>query len=313
MKIVDTTKGLVARIRTLFQLESSQKKVSVTSPRQLSFQEWRYALLHTRKALKDKRIPILSAGVAYFATLAFFPLIAAAVAIAAFVIDPNHLQHILTSVEQYLPHDIATLLGNQLKAALGHHKSNIIVAVVAIFISLVSVSGAMKNLINATNVAYEQHETRPFLRVRLLSLLMTLGSLVAGACIIALLLINDTALRHIGVPELFIDIFSYLRWVILAILMTACLAIFYRYAPNMKNPHWQWVSWGAGIATVIWLLGSALFFLYAKYFADFSHTYSLFAGIIVLMIWLNLSSFIILLGAEINHRLSLRTTRKTTA
>jgi len=91
------------------------------------------------------------------------------------------------------------------------------------------------------------------------------------------------------------------------------LSVFYRYAPDRGNPHWQWVTWGSCIATAIWLVGTTLFFIYARYFAHFTDSYSIFAGIIVLMTWLNLTAFAILIGAEINFRLENQTRARTTA
>jgi membrane protein len=101
------------------------------------------------------------------------------------------------------------------------------------------------------------------------------------------------------------------RWFIIAALMTVGLAAFFRYAPNRSNPHWQWVTWGSLIATVVWLLATTIFFVYARYFANYTESYSVFAGILVLMIWLNLTSFALLLGATINYKLENQTRAKT--
>ena len=306
---------LLQRINTIFQnatsLKGSQYRVMATSPRHFSWKEWRIALIETKNSIGTKNIGILSAGIAYFATLAFFPLIAAGVAIAAFVINDHELQNVVHNLEMYLPADIASLISSQLKNALGNNSANIAVAVVAILLSLFSVSGATQNAITATNIIYEREESRHFIKLRLLSLLMTIGLVVISFISIGLLVINDGMLRHIGTPDLLIVLISFLRWFILAFMVAGSLAVFYRYGPDRKSAHWQWVSWGAVIATIIWLLGTTVFFVYAQYFANFSDTYSLFAGIIVLMTWLNLSAFVVLLGATINHRLEARTVRKT--
>jgi membrane protein len=306
----------IKKIMTFFQnvtsLKGNQFKSTALHPGQFSLKDWRFALLETKNAIGTKNIGILSAGIAYFATLAFFPLIAAAVAIAAFVLDAHQLKDVVHSLEMYLPADIASLISTQLKNALGNGSANIIVAVIAILLSLFSVSGATQNVITATNIIYERTESRNFIKLRLRSLLLTFGLIVTAFISISLLVVNGNMLNNIGVPEAIIILISYLRWVVLAVLVALGLAVFYRYGPDRKNPKWQWVSWGAVIATVVWLLGTTLFFIYAQYFANFSDTYSLFAGIIVLMTWLNLSAFIILLGATINHRLESRTIRKTT-
>jgi membrane protein len=99
---------------------------------------------------------------------------------------------------------------------------------------------------------------------------------------------------------------------VLILIVALFLAVFYRYGPNRETPYWQWVSWGSVLASVLWLGVTALFFVYARYFADFSDSYSVFAGIIVLMTWLNLTAFIVLLGAEVNNRLEKQTSEATT-
>jgi membrane protein len=304
-KITDT-------IERLTSLQGNYRRVAKTSPRHFSLRDWRFALLEAKNSIGTKNIGILAAGIAYFTTLSFFPLIAAAVAISTFFITDSQLQDVVHSLDMYLPADIASLISTQLKNALGNGSTNMIVAIVAILISLFSVSGAVQNVITATNIIYERKESRNFFKLRLESLLITFSTLIVGFIAICLLALNESILRHIGTPEILVVIIPYLRWIVLAALISTSLAAFYRYGPDRKNPHWQWVSWGAVIATVVWLLGTTLFFVYAQYFANFSDTYSLFAGIIVLMTWLNLTAFIVLLGAAINHRLEARTVRRTT-
>lgn len=273
------------------------------SPTDFSLKTWRDAFKETKNAFSNKSLPILAAGVAYFCTLAFFPLMAAAVAIAAFVISDSQLQGVVASLGQYLPADIAGLVSSQLKTLVTEDSNSIVIAAFSILLSLFSVSGAVQNLVSATNVAYSVTERRGFIKLRLLSLVMTVSAVALGFVVLALLIVNAGFLESFGVPALVADILVIARWPVLIGLMILILAVFYRYGPNRDNPDWQWVSWGAVIATAIWLLATILFFVYAQNFANFSETYSLFAGIIVLMIWLNVSALTVLLGAEVNHRL----------
>jgi membrane protein len=297
---------------TIRQVAKGAKDDEVTSPAQLSSRSWQDALKEVKNALKNKNLPILAAGVAYFSTLAFFPLMAAVVAIAGLVLDSHQLKEVISAIEAYLPGDMASLVSTQLKNAIGHHSGNVIVAIIAILISLFGVSSATQNLITATNISYNRQESRGFIKLRLISLLITVSTIVGSSVVVALLLVNQKLLEGLGWPGFLTVSLPYLRWIILAVLVTIGLAAFYRYGPDRENAKWQWVSWGAAIATVAWLIGTALFFLYAQYFANFSNTYSLFAGIIVLMTWLNLTAFIMLLGAEINHRLENKASEENT-
>ena len=298
--------------RKFIPILKGESRPLATGPHQFTFRDWKVAAEATKTALSAKRIGILAAGIAYFATLAFFPLIAASVAIASFIINHQQLQSITTSIEGYLPSDIAQLITIQLNAAITNQASSAWIAVIGILISLFSISGAVINMISASNVSYERDESRGFIKLRLTSLGLMLMGAVAGVIVIGLLLLNQAGLMSFGVPAYLAVTISVLRWLVMAGLITIVLAIFYRYGPDRSNPHWQWVTWGSIIASVIWLLGTALFFIYARYFANFSESYSIFAGIIVLMTWFNLTSYIVLLGAEVNYRLENQTLANTT-
>ncbi|MDB5187155.1 MAG: Ribonuclease [Candidatus Saccharibacteria bacterium] len=281
------------------------------SPPQLSSGDWKQALKETKDALKNKSLPMLAAGVAFFTTLSFFPMLAAGVAIVALVIDQGQISQIIASLDNYLPKDLASLISTQLQTLSGKDTGNILMATFAILLSLYSASAATQNLINATNRSYDVDESRGFIKVKLLSLALTLIGLLLTFTLIPLLLITTDFLNNIGIPESVATTIIWLRWPLILAIITIALAAFYRYGPDRKDPKWQWVSWGAGAATLIWLIGTALFFLYAQNYGSFSESYGVFAGIIILMTWLNLSAFIFLLGAEVNHRLERQTDAPT--
>lgn len=287
-------------------------QVGAQSPQAFSLNQWKRALVETKAALGSKNLPILGAGVAYFSTLAFFPMLAAGVAIAGFLISPAQIQQVTSGLSAYLPADIASLVTTQLHNAANEKTGSAIAGGIAIALALYGASGAISNLITATNVAYKRRESRGFITLRATSLLLTVGGLIAGFIIIGLLVTNGTTLAFLGLPGSAVTVLLALRWVLLIMVVTAALAVFYRYGPDRENPQWQWVSWGALLATVIWLIGTILFFIYIQNFANFSKSYSLFAGIIAMMAWLNLSAFIVLLGAEVNYRLERQTSADTT-
>ena len=106
---------------------------------------------------------------------------------------------------------------------------------------------------------------------------------------------------------------SILRWLLLAVLLIAGLAVLYRFAPDRDNPRWSWVSWGSVVATVLWVAGSLVFSFYVSTFGNYNKTYGALAGIIILMFWLFLSAFTVLLGAELNTEMELQTAKDTTA
>ena len=302
-------KKLYVRTQTIL---ADETKSFARTPRKFAAKDWKSALKETKNAIKSKRIGILAAGIAYFATLATFPAIAAIVAILSFAISEENLHKAFEVIETYLPSDIGNLISTQLEAALANPSSGIFIIVFGILISLFSLSGAVSNIISAANAIYETDETRKFVKLRLTSLFFIIAGGIIAIIVVGLLILSESFLVSLGVPEFIATGVIIIRWVFIAALVAYSLAIFYRYAPDRKNPHWQWVTWGSSIATVIWLLGTTLFFIYARYFAHFTDSYSVFAGIIVLMTWLNLTAFAILIGAEINFRLENQTRARTT-
>ena len=296
----------------VFVLNDHRPRKSVTSPRSFTARDWHFVLLETRLALKDSNAVMLSSGTAFYTTLAFFPLVAAVIAFFAYSIDIDQLNSALTTIEIYFPVDIAALIGTQLQSAYEYSTSNILIAAGAVAIALVSATRAMLTLVSSVNAAYQQKETRSTLSVLSMSIIMSVGAIVLTAILLILVLVDQSFLMHLGMPALLATLLPFVRWILLAAIITISLAVFYRVAPSNHNPHWKWVSWGAGIASVIWLAGTTLFFLYAKYLSIYSNVYNVFGSIIVLLVWFNLTSYIVLLGATINHRLEQRTTRRTT-
>jgi membrane protein len=303
---------LFNKIRISVQrIVADDSKTFASSPRKFHLKDWKEALVTTKDSIKDKRLGVLAAGVAYFSTLAIFPAIAAGVAILGFALSPAQLRTFFASVETYLPSDIGNLITTQLEAALKNPSSGVLIILFGLLISLFSLSGAVSNVISAANAVYETTETRKFLKLRLASVLCILGGGVMLLIVLGLLILNQSFMESIGIPSFLAIFILIIRWAVIAAVVAVGLSAFYRYAPDRQNRKWQWVTWGSCIATVIWLLGTALFFIYAKYFAHFTESYSVFAGIIVLMTWLNLTAFAILIGAEINYRLENQTRART--
>lgn len=272
-------------------------------PASFTVSEWKQVASGTKQALADKNLSTLAAGVAYYSTLAFFPFLAAAVALAALLITPQQLNELVGTIESYLPGDISKIIVSQLHALVTHRTGNALAAIIAIIVALVSASGASKNLIIASNVAYGVKESRGWLVQQLWGVAWTAAGIAVGFVFVVLLAINRTILHHLGLPETIVTLVLYGRWLVIILGAITGLAVFYRYGPDRSKTRWRWVGWGATIATLVWLAGTVLFFVYVQNFANYAQSYSLFAGIIVLMIWLNLSALIVLLGAEINHQI----------
>lgn len=287
---------------------AGKRSDAADTPAELPKQGWKTAFKETKKALKDKDISTAAAGLAYYGTITFFPALVGVATCFTYFADPATLLRVIDSLKAVVPGPIADLLRTQLAPLAATNKGTLgWAAIISIGLLLWTTSGGVQNLIKAMNKAYDIRESRNLVKLRLASIVLSGGLLVFVAATLGLLVLKGNVLEAWGWPRLLAVLFPWLRWVLLAALISAGLAFIYRYAPDRPDPRWQWVSWGAVAAAVIWMAGSAAFFIYAQNFADFGKTYGTFAGIIILMTWFNLSSLIIVLGAQVNHNLELQT------
>jgi membrane protein len=175
-----------------------------------------------------------------------------------------------------------------------------------------SANGGMKAVIDALNVAYEEKEERGFFRLNATSLAFTFGSLVALLVAIGAIVALPLVLAAIGLNSVTDAIIRYGRWPILVLMIMFGLAVLYRYAPSRRSPRWQWLTVGSAFATVAWLAGSALLSFYLANYAHYDATYGSLGAAIGLMIWMWMSTIVILLGAELNAEIEHQTAEDTT-
>jgi membrane protein len=184
--------------------------------------------------------------------------------------------------------------------------------VVSILAALWSASGGMGNLITAVNLAYDEVEARNFVKLKLLSLGLTLASIVFVIVTFGLLAIVPAVIEALPLGIVGTFLAQVARWVLLLAVFAGSLAVLYRVAPDRDAPRFRWVSLGAVIVTVIWAAVSVVFALYVDNFGSYDKTYGAIAGVIVLMLWLYLTCYLVLLGAEINSEAEHQTAHDTT-
>jgi membrane protein len=281
-------------------------------PQQIPPKGWKDIAKRTMKEAKQDQVPLLAAGVAFYALLSLFPAIIAGVSIYGLVADPQTVRDQINRLAQSLSPETAKLIGQQIEQITAGAGGALGVAtVLGILTALWSASSGMKALITGVNLAYDETETRKFAKLRGLSIVLTLGAMtllaIAGATIAGFPPIAD------NLPVALQWVVAILRFVVLAALLIFGLAVLYRYAPDRDEPSWTWVSWGSAIATLLWVLASIGFSIYANSFGNYNKTYGALAGVIILMFWLFLTAYVVLLGAELNTEMELQTAKDTTA
>jgi membrane protein len=263
--------------------------------------------------VKQDNVSLLAAGVAFYAMLAIFPAIIALVTVYGMVADPAEVESQVGEFAKSLPSGADQLITEQLNNVVNAGEQALSVGLALSLLAVLwSVSSGVQGLVKSLNLVYDERETRGFLKLRGLSLLLTLGAIVVAVVALALIAVFPAMIDDLGLGQAGELAASIGRWVILALLVLVALAVLYRYAPDRANPRWRWVSWGAVVALVLWLLGSFGFSWYVDSFGKYNQTYGALAAVIILLLWLYLSAFAVLLGAEFDAEIERQTARDTT-
>jgi membrane protein len=270
-----------------------------------ALKDWRDVLVRTWKEAGDDNVGLLAAGVAFYAFLAFVPLLAAMVLIYGLAAEPRTVADHIQALFGVLPRDAAALIGDQLKSLTdspdGAKGWSLVVALALAVYGASKGSGA---IVTALNIAYEVKESRGFIKSTLLSLLMTIGALVVlviAAAGISVMAWAQTLFP--GLPGWAHGLVQILFWAVAVLAVGFGLAALYRYAPSRPDAPWVWISPGSAVATLLWLAGSLGFGLYVSHFGNYNATYGSLGGVVVFLTWLYLSAYIVLMGGEMNSEL----------
>ena len=291
---------------------SDDRGRGAAAPQEIPAKGWMDIAKRTGKEVKADQVPLLAAGVAFYVLLALFPAIIAGVSIYGLVADPQTVRDQINQLAKTLSPETAKLIGTQVQQVTSSAGGALgLATVIGILTALWSASSGMKALITGVNLAYDEPEGRKFVKLRGLSILMTLAAMVVLAVALALIVGFPAVPDSWPTPLQWTA--AILRFVLLAVLLMAGLAALYRYAPDRDKPKWGWSSPGSVVATVLWVLASVGFSIYVNAFGNYNKTYGALAGIIILMFWLYLTAFVVLVGAELNAEMELQTAKDTTA
>ncbi|GHA80847.1 YihY/virulence factor BrkB family protein [Pontibacter akesuensis] len=283
------------------------------APKEIPAAGWKQVMLRVKEQLATDNISIVAAGVAFYFFLALFPTLAAIISIYGLVTSPAEVEQQMEQLTSVLPPEAHDMLTERLRNIAQQSSSSLgWGALLGIVLSLWSANSGTKSLFEGINIAYDEENDRSFLKLNAITLLFTLGGIILGSLCVALVVAFPAIIEHLGLPDWLETVLQLGRWVLLIVFIMGALALIYKVAPKRNNPKFRWVSWGSAMATGLWLLGSLLFSYYVNNFGNYSETYGSVAAVIILMLWFNLTSFIILLGAEINSELEHQTAKDTT-
>lgn len=285
---------------------------SAQSPGDVPAAGWRDVLARVRVKATADQVTLLAAGVAFFLLLSLVPTLIAAVSVYGLVADPADVRRQVEELAGGLPGSAQDLVVEQVRAVTERSAAGLTLsAVLAVVVALWSASSGVRHLIEALNVAYDEEESRGPVRRYGQALILAAVAVVGGAMAVGLIAVVPAALDATGLGDAASTLLSVLRWPLLAAMFGLAVGVLYRTGPDRDAPRAAWVTWGSAIATVLWLAASVAFSVYADMFASFD-SYGSLAGVIVLMLWLQISAAVVLLGAEVNCELERQTLRDPT-
>jgi membrane protein len=284
-----------------------------THPLQIPWRGWKDILWRTYSEMNSDRLLSIAGGVAFFVLLAIFPAITALVSAYGLYFNASTITNNLSLLQDVVPDNMLSIVHEQAnRIASNSGRALSIGIVVGILVSLWSAMSGVKAMIDALNVIYEQEEGRGFIKLNLAALIFTLGGFAAFLLAIAAVIVLPLILSPIGLGGVTETLTRVVRWPTLLLVLLIGLALLYRYGPDRRVARWQWVSVGSVFAAVTWIGASYLFSWYLASFANYNATYGSLGAVVGLMIWLWISTIVVLLGAELNAEIEHQTARDST-
>ena len=274
---------------------------------------WKDVLWRTYERTGEDRLFAIAAGVVFFGLLAVFPTITALVSCYALFADPQTIGDNLRSLAVMLPDGSFQIVQDQIARVLA--KGNAALGTTFLFglaLALWSANAGVKAVIDALNVVYGEREKRGFFQLNALSLLFTISAIAALLLMVGAVVALPLALDRLYLAGVSKTLVSLARWPVLFIMLMAALAVLYRFGPSRPSPRWEWIGVGTLVAAVLWVAGSSLLSWYLSNFGDYDATYGSLGAAIGLMMWMWMSSIIVLCGAELNSEIEHQTAVDTT-
>jgi membrane protein len=251
--------------------------------------------------------------VAFYTILAAVPALVVPVSVYGLIADPAAVRDPIQMLGGLLPDETSRFLADQMQTVAASSKVNLGAGLGgAVLAALWSGRSGASAIIGAINMAYGEHEHRSFLRRQQVALTVGLTTLLFVSMAFIVLAVLPLAISAMPLTPMQRTLILLGRWPALAALMVLGLGLLFRFAPCRRPAKWRWVSAGAITASILWLAGSAAFSFYVEHAPSYGHTFGTLGAVMLLLMWLFLSAFAVLFGAELNAELERQTTHDTT-
>ena len=277
------------------------------SPTDLTKPSWRYVARRTFREFSTDQCTDLAAALTYYAVLALFPAVIAVLSLIGLVGQGDStINAILDILRQIGMSGVASNV-EPLLHELSASRGNGLALIIGLLTALWSASGYVNAFGRGLNRVYGFAEGRPVWKLRPIMLLVTIITVVMAALVLIGLVVTGPAAQavgdQIGLGSTAVLIWDIAKWPVMLVMVMLIVALLYWATPNVKQPKFRWVSIGAGVAIVVWILASAAFALYVAGFSSYSRTYGSLAGVIVFLLWLWITNLALLFGAELDAEL----------
>jgi membrane protein len=243
----------------------------------------------------------LAAQQAYYFFFALFPALLALISLASFFPIENLQGQIQSLLGRVAPGDVITIVQEQIGKIASSNAGGILT--LAFLFTLWSSSSAVVALCSTLNAAYDITEGRPWWKVRLTALGLTVGLslfiLVSMTLVIAGPPLAEKVAEMMRLGPAFTWSWKILQWPLVFLLVSSAVALVYYFGPDAKQD-WVWITPGSVLATLLWVVASLAFRFYVTNFASYTATYGALGGVMVLLLWFYVSGIALLVGAELN-------------
>jgi membrane protein len=271
----------------------------------LAKRTWFGTVKRTVREFKDDNLTDWAAALTYYAVLSLFPAFIALISILGLVVDPQTITRVITDVVSQLgPKSAVDTFKGPIEQISSNQSTALLGLIFGVVLALWTASGYVGAFMRASNAIYERDEGRPFWILRPLQILVTLVLVLMAALVVLSLIATGPVAKAVGdavgLGDTAVTVWNIAKWPVLLVVVMLMLAILYWSAPNAKPAGFRWVSPGAVLAVIVWVIASAAFAFYVANFSSYNKTYGALAGVIVFLVWMWLTNVAVLLGAELD-------------
>ncbi len=283
------------------------------APHHIPWRGWKDILVRTYYEIQEDRLFALAAGVVFYSLLALFPAIAAGVSVYALFANAGTINNHLSIAADIVPPGSMELFSSEISRIAAKSDGKLTFGFVfGLAVALWSANAGMKSIFDALNVIYDEEEKRGIIGLNVESLFFTICALAGAGLAIAVVVVFPLLLAAFGLHTLDAPLIAYLRWPLMFVLMIIGLSVLYRFGPSRRRAKWRWLTVGSVFASLAWLAVSVLFSWYLGNFANYNATYGALGAVIGLMMWMWLSTVVVLVGAELNSEIEHQTSINST-